>query len=52
MGMLRKLRRSLYKGARILGDVNAVTSGNPARMAKRMMNKFTGRKLARHLFFR
>ena len=52
MSLLRKLRRGLYRGARLLGDVNALASGKPGRIAKRAVNKLIGRKLAQRLFFR
>ena len=47
-----KLRGSLYRAARLLGDVSAVTSGRPDRIAKRLVNKFIGRKLVRRLWWR
>ena len=47
-----KLRGSLYRVARLLGDVSAVTSGRPDRIAKRLVNKLIGRKLVRRLWWR
>lgn len=41
------LRRNLYRSARILGDVEAVTSGNPKRIERRAKNKLLGRALGR-----
>ena len=41
------LHSSLYKSARILGDVQAVTSGNPERFTRRAKNKLIGRALGR-----
>ena len=38
-----KLRSKLYKAARVLGDVEAVSSGKPKRVAKRGVNKLIGR---------
>jgi len=52
MSFLGKLRRSLYRGARVLGDVNALASGRPTRIVKRAANKVIGRKVVRRLFFR
>lgn len=41
------LRRNLYRSARILGDVEAVTSGNPKRIERQAKNKLLGRALGR-----
>jgi len=41
------LRSDLYRSARILGDVQAVTSGNPKRITRRAKNKLVGRALGR-----
>jgi hypothetical protein len=43
-----RLRRSLYRGARILGDVEAVKRG-PKAMVKRTERRFLGRLLGRLL---
>jgi hypothetical protein len=42
-----RLRSSLYRSARILGDVEAVASGNPKRITRRAKNKLLGRALGR-----
>ncbi len=49
---LRKIRRFAYRLASLLGDVQAVTSGNPKRVGKRLVNKLVGRKVARRLWWR
>jgi hypothetical protein len=36
---IRKPRRSLYRDARILGDVEAVASGKPSKVAKRVVRR-------------
>jgi hypothetical protein len=41
------LRSSLYRSARILGDMQAVASGNPKRIERRAKNKLIGRALLR-----
>jgi hypothetical protein len=46
------LRSSLYLSARLLGDVQAVTSGNPKRITRRAKNKLVGRALGRSGFWR
>lgn len=49
MGLIRKTRRGLYKGGRILGDIDALMSG---RIASRMANKMIGRKVGRRMWLR
>jgi len=49
---LPRVRSSLYRSARLLGDLDALFSLNPKRIARRAVNKSLGRKLVRHLFFR
>lgn len=39
MGILRSTRRSSYRLGRILGDVNALTSLDPTKVAKRVIRK-------------
>jgi hypothetical protein len=41
------LRGNLYRSARILGDIQAVTSDNPKRIERRAKNKLVGRALGR-----
>jgi len=46
-----KLRRRLYRSARILGDVQAVPTGRVSRrIARRSVGKLFGRTLMRGLF--
>jgi hypothetical protein len=49
---LMGLRSNLYRSARILGDMQAVTSGNPKRIERRAKNKLVGRALGRSGFWR
>lgn len=49
MRFLRKTRRGLYKGGRILGDIDALLSG---RIASRMANKLIGRHGVRRTWVR
>jgi hypothetical protein len=46
------LRSNLYRSARILGDMQAVASGNPKRIERRAKNKLVGRALGRSGFWR
>lgn len=39
---ISKIRRSMYKGARILGDIQAVAKG-PDAVKKRLKNRILGR---------
>jgi hypothetical protein len=41
------LRSNLYRAARLLGDAQALTSGNPKRITRRAKNKLLGRTLGR-----
>ena len=48
-----KTRGLLYKAARLLGDLSAVSSGSPKKMTKRVGHRVTGRatgKALRKLF--
>ncbi len=43
MKLVNKTRRELYKTASILGDLNAIISGSPKKIAKRVARKITGK---------
>jgi hypothetical protein len=50
---LSRLRRSMYRAGSALGDLGAISSGNPARIVKRAANKAIWRgwsRLFRALF--
>ena len=51
MKNLRKLRGGLYRIARILGDINAVSKG-PAGIVKRIVNKVVGRKIVKRMWWK
>jgi len=40
MGLISKVRKSMYTSAKVLGDVNAVTTG---KVGRRVKNRVTGR---------
>ena len=44
MSALSKTRRDCYRCASILGDVQALASGDPAKIAKRVCRKCLWRK--------
>jgi len=43
---------SLYRAARLSGDLGALASGKPSRIARRAKNKVVGRALGRLRFWR
>jgi muconolactone delta-isomerase len=47
-----RLASKLFRLARQVNDVEAITSGDPKRMARRAKNKVVGRLLARAGFWR
>ena len=47
MKSINKIRRKLYRSASILGDVNAIISGNPKKIAKRFGRKVLGRHMGK-----
>lgn len=46
----KSLSSSLFKLARISRDAEVYTSGNPARIGRRLKNKFLGRKVVSRLW--
>jgi hypothetical protein len=47
---ISSVRSGLYAYARLLGDVQALASGNPNRIARRLANKWLGRNVVRRLW--
>lgn len=52
MSYLSDVRRASYTVARVLGDVQAASSGSPSRILKRLANKWLGRNLVRRVWFK
>lgn len=46
---INKTRGTLYKLARLLGDVNAVSSGSPKKAARRVGRRTAGKASAKAL---
>lgn len=44
-----KVRGGLYKSARVLGDIQALGSGDPTKVAKRIGRRVTGKATGRVL---
>lgn len=49
---MRSLVRFLYSLTRLLNDFSVIVSGNPGRMARRVVNKIIGRRIVRRLWWR
>jgi hypothetical protein len=49
---MSRLRSSLYRYARLIGDGEALASGDPKRIERRAKNKLLGRVLGRSGFWR
>jgi hypothetical protein len=48
MGLISKIRKSLYGSAKLLGDVDAVKKGKIAqRIKNRLIGKITGRFISK-----
>ena len=47
---MKELVSLLYRLARLVNDLAAVSSGNPKRIAGRFKNKLIGRKLVRRVW--
>ncbi len=52
MTFLRKVRRASYRAGSWLGWLEALTSGRPSRLIKRVVNVLIGRKVVRRLWWR
>jgi hypothetical protein len=44
---MSKLVSSLYKLARFTNDLDKIASGDPVKIARRIKNKFIGRKISK-----
>lgn len=45
-----KLVSFLYKLARVTNDLSKVASGNPKKIAKRVKNKYIGKRIGKRIF--
>jgi len=52
MARRRSFTSQLYRAARLSNNISAITSGNPARVARRAKNVTVGRALGRGGFWR
>ncbi len=52
MPRLRRLSAMLFRTARRVDDLEALASGNPKRIERRVKNRIVGRALARVGFWR
>ena len=41
--VIPKVRSALYGAAKLLGDLSAITSGNPVVMARRLLRRFVAK---------
>jgi hypothetical protein len=44
--------RSLYRFLAIANDIKAISTGNPNRIGKRLVNKWLGRNVVRRMWLR
>jgi hypothetical protein len=47
MGLISKIRKSLYGSAKLLGDVDAVKKGKAQRIKNRIIGKITSRFISK-----
>ncbi len=45
--MVRKASSDVYRAARVVRDVEVLSSGNPKKIARRLKNKLVGRTLSK-----
>ena len=48
-GLINKIRSILYTSAKVLGDVNAVASGRPDKIIKRIGRRLAGKQTSKIL---
>lgn len=49
---MTRARRGCYRLGSLLGDLEALFSGRPGRIAKRIANKLIGRKIVRRIWWK